>query len=58
MNVRPLTVLTLLLASLGLAGPAAGSLHGQDRLPAMPGYDRYQEMSPQIRGAMFPAPSP
>ncbi len=42
----------LFLVLVGVAHPTSGHLLAQDRLPTMPGYDRYQEISPQIRGAM------
>jgi dipeptidyl-peptidase-4 len=54
MNTRMLagSVLGLTLAlSLALT---SRSLQGQDRLPNMPGYARYQEVSPQIRTAIVP----
>ena len=51
MNVRALTARLLVPILLGLAVPLAGPLFGQDRLPGMPGYDRFQEVSPEVRGA-------
>jgi len=42
----------LFLVLVGVAHPTSGHLLAQDRLPTMPGYDRYQEISPQIREAM------
>jgi dipeptidyl-peptidase 4 len=45
-GARP--ILLLLAALLTTAVPAAG----QDRLPAMPGYERYREMQPQMSGAV------
>ncbi len=50
--MRPRTLFSLFLALVGVALPASGHLFGQDRLPSMPGYDRYQEISPQIREAV------
>jgi len=50
--MSPRTLFSLLLPLMVLAGPASDLLSGQDRLPSMPGYDRYQEVSPQIRGSM------
>jgi dipeptidyl-peptidase-4 len=51
--MRSRAFLPLMLALVGLALPASGHLFGQDRLPSMPGYDRYQEIAPQVRGAMI-----
>ena len=45
LRFAPLGVLAFLSFSPGL-------LLGQDRLPSMPGYARYQEMAPKIRNAM------
>lgn len=53
MNMRSRAFSSLFLALAGVAHPASGHLFGQDRLPSMPGYDRYQEISPQIREAMI-----
>lgn len=50
MRSRTLTSLALFFLATALFG--AGSLSGQDRLPGLPGYEQYQEMAPQIRGAM------
>ncbi len=36
-----------------LASLAAGTARGQDRLKTMPGYDRYQQMSQEMRGVVF-----
>ena len=46
-SLTPLLWILALLAALG-SGPAAA----QDRLPDMPGYDRYREVAPQIRGSV------
>jgi dipeptidyl-peptidase-4 len=51
MNIRLRQPFVLLLAT-ALALTTATRAAAQDRLPFMPGYDRYQEMAPQMRGAM------
>ena len=50
MRSRILTSLALFF--LGMTTFGTDTLLGQDRLPSLPGYDQYQEMAPQIRGAM------
>jgi dipeptidyl-peptidase-4 len=43
----------LILAAAILAGLSANPLLAQDRLPHYPGYDQFQKMSGELRGAVF-----
>ncbi len=50
MHTRTLSFCSL--AVLAFLATATTAAQGQDRLPSMPGYARYQEMAPKIRGSM------
>jgi len=53
MTLRTSTSARLRLACVTLALLAAVSpVRGQDRLPAMPGYDQYEQMRPEIPGSV------
>jgi len=52
MNMRIRNLPGLILALAGLLGATLSQVDAQDRLPGMPGYERYVEMAPQIRGSI------
>ena len=51
LSQQPGYALRWLLALVAAFGSLAAPAHAQDRLPSMPGYERYSSMAPQMRDA-------
>lgn len=52
-NLKTKRLLSFFICLIFLIGGAVPEIIAQDRLPNMPGYKRYKEMSPKIRGSVI-----